>query len=111
MKQFILICLLLFLGNFYSQGNLQFNQVLNFQSNVSQPCGGPGNVFNYTVPMNKVWRIESLHYTRGHTLGSFSFQQNGVVFLTTTSTNTPDLKLPVFLNAGSVFTISFSNTA
>jgi hypothetical protein len=59
----ILFSILFFLSSVsYGQGNLQFNQVLTYSQlfNVSS-CGS--NVYSwngptYTVPANKVWKIE-----------------------------------------------------
>ena len=47
MKYSIIITFLFALNNLYSQGNLQFNQVLRV-SNTPQ-----------TVPVGKVWKVES----------------------------------------------------
>ncbi len=55
MKHLLTLCFFLFFGTFFSQGNLQFNQVLTY--------GGTLSASSYqsigTVPVGKVWKIES----------------------------------------------------
>jgi hypothetical protein len=59
--------ILLFLLSFFlmnltiSQGNLQFNQVINLE-----------NGMNYTVPVGKVVRIESINYLNPSTVANYS---------------------------------------
>jgi hypothetical protein len=66
MKQFLSICLLLFLGNFYSQGNLQFNQVILWKLNSQSLYPDNNSYYNVqgtlTVPQGKVWRIDAASY-------------------------------------------------
>lgn len=50
MKQFLTLCLFLLLDDFYSQGNLQFNQVLNISNGA-----------NASVPVGKVWKIDAVN--------------------------------------------------
>jgi hypothetical protein len=52
MKKILIIACLFLSINLFSQGNLQFSQVLLFSSN-----NGYGN--QVTVPAGKVWKIES----------------------------------------------------
>ena len=75
MKQFIVICLLLFLSDFYSQGNLQFNQVYNYSGTLSSSTPVTGINYNNShgmtalvVPNNKVWRIERFWIENGGTM-------------------------------------------
>ena len=55
MKHLFTFCLILFLGTCSSQGNLQFNQVLTFGGTLCASCNQPIG----TVPVGKVWKIES----------------------------------------------------
>ena len=55
MKHLFTFCLILFLGTCFSQGNLQFNQVLTFGGTLCASCNQPIG----TVPVGKVWKIES----------------------------------------------------
>lgn len=57
MKHLLTLCLLLFLGTCFSQGNLQFNQVLTFTGTVASNNGFVNSAIN-TVPAGKVWKIE-----------------------------------------------------
>ena len=54
MKHLLTLSFCLFFGTFFSQGNLQFNQVLTYSAvtcpNCNQPIG--------PVPVGKVWKIE-----------------------------------------------------
>jgi hypothetical protein len=52
MKNLLLFFLTLISSILFSQGNLQFNQVLTLNNGVS-----------YTVPQGKVWKVESAVYT------------------------------------------------
>lgn len=54
MKHLLTLCLLLFIGTCFSQGNLQFNQVLTFGGTLCASCNQPVG----TVPAGKVWKIE-----------------------------------------------------
>jgi hypothetical protein len=54
MKHLLTLCLLLFIGTCFSQGNLQFNQVLTFSGTLCASCNQPVG----TVPAGKVWKIE-----------------------------------------------------
>jgi hypothetical protein len=62
MKIFILSFFLVLCSLLYSQGNLQFNQVLTYSQNFnlvgcgSNQCSWTGPT--YTVPAGKVWKIE-----------------------------------------------------
>ena len=56
MKHLFTFCLILLLGTCFSQGNLQFNQVLTFGGTLCASCNQPIG----TVPVGKVWKIESV---------------------------------------------------
>ena len=56
MKTFLFVLVLFFLGSYNAQGNLQFNQVITY--NIGGIANNYDNV-NFTVPVGKVWKIES----------------------------------------------------
>lgn len=67
MKSILLFSFLSLAGYSYSQGNLQFNQVLTF-GGVSNAGALSSNLNNYlysspayTVPSGKVWKIENVN--------------------------------------------------
>lgn len=70
MKKLLYIFTLLFSFAIYSQGNLQFNKVINITLNV--PGGTASNLDgitvysagSYTIPDGKVWKIESASLSR-----------------------------------------------
>ncbi len=72
MKNLFTLCLLLFIGTFFSQGNLQFNQVLTFTGTVASNNGYVNSAIN-TVPAGKVWKIE-------HVGGSAFLMGNGTQY-------------------------------
>lgn len=77
MKRVLQILILLVLGYYplMAQGNLQFNQVHTFGGQLLNSCYG-GNYFcsqEYTVPNNKVWKIEARTLPAG---GGFQFLIN-----------------------------------
>ena len=53
MKTLLFVLVLFFFGLFNAQGNLQFNQVLLLSASAN-------NTAQWTVPLGKVWKIESL---------------------------------------------------
>jgi hypothetical protein len=53
MKIFLFLLVLFFLGSYNAQGNLQFNQVLLLSASAN-------NTAQWTVPLGKVWKIESM---------------------------------------------------
>ena len=55
MKHILTFSFLLLFGTFFSQGNLQFNQVLTYGGTLCASCNQPIG----TVPVGKVWKIES----------------------------------------------------
>ena len=64
LKKFLLLFLCIHIAaSAYSQGNLQFNQVINLNLSGVINTGLSGNLLiqtlNVTVPANKVWKIES----------------------------------------------------
>ena len=74
MKHLFTFLLLAISATSFAQGNLQFNQVLNFNySTTIGPVGGIVVVETLTVPEDKVWKITS---ASGHHTG----YQQGVAF-------------------------------
>jgi hypothetical protein len=67
MKILILSFFLLPFSFLFSQGNLQFNQVLSYTGTIS--CNGintycsANSPSSYTVPANKVWKLESAGFS------------------------------------------------
>jgi hypothetical protein len=57
MKKIIFIALFFFLTTSFSQGNLQFNQVISETGILANQSTGSTIL---TVPVGKVWKIESL---------------------------------------------------
>jgi len=107
MKHLFTFCLIFFLGTSFSQGNLQFNQVLTFTGTVVSNNGYVNSAIN-TVPAGKVWKIE-------HVGGSSSLLGNGTQYGVTINNatsicywgNTPANQLflvkeicPIWLKAG-----------
>lgn len=97
---------LLFLLNFFSmnlffsQGNLQFNQVYNYSGTLS--TSSPVTGINYTnshgmtalvVPNNKVWRIERLWIQGGGTMYINNYAAGY-------ATNPLEITIPIWMKAG-----------
>ena len=101
MKNLFTLCLLLFIGTFFSQGNLQFNQVLTFAG--SAPGGA---VFTIgTVPVGKVWKIEA----RSMDINSFTLRINGFQYdyiYVVGNTGVVTCDLPIWLKANDVISIN-----
>lgn len=80
MKKAFLLILITLNCHFKStaQGNLQFNQVLTYQGGISYSAGqNQGYSVNgpqWTVPQNKVWKVEAKSRTPE---GSLKFMING----------------------------------
>ena len=64
MKSIFFIIVLVTTNYSFSQGNLQFSQVYNYLGSTIPVYNPNGTVswwsITYTVPLNKVWRIESV---------------------------------------------------
>ena len=96
--------LFFFIGGCFAQGNLQFNQV-KLVSTVE------------TVPVGKVWKVESIQYQGGPSFylntqgirsieGTLNFQINGIVIYPSlhymaTNDAVPFQTFPIWLPAGS----------
>lgn len=61
MKTLLFLLIYFSMNLFFSQGNLQFNQVLNLENGMT-----------YTVPIGKALRIESINYLNPSTIVSYS---------------------------------------
>jgi hypothetical protein len=95
MKILILTFFLVLCSLLYSQGNLQFNQVLS----GSGTLGNNGASTTLTVPADKVWKIESVNgwADSGSRPG---LTINGVSTLISTAT------FPIWLKAGDTFRLT-----
>ena len=94
-NQFLFLVFLCF-GTLNAQGNLQFNQVITY--NIGGIANNYDNV-NFTVPVGKVWKIESAVNWSGNALMLYP---NGVmtygINLASSSKTVSDF--PIWLNAG-----------
>jgi hypothetical protein len=87
----------------YSQGNLQFNQVINYSgvfNNGNTPCGPELSATCkssqiWTVPTSKVWKIES-----SNCLGSVSNNSGWAAYWLSLKIN-GNIQFPIWLSAGS----------
>lgn len=103
----------------YSQGNLQFNQVISGTTSVSG--GQNGITYNssntYTVPPGKVWKVESVSFQTFSLNGSYAPRVflilNGVQVLSNignTATQSGTLNIqPLWFKAGDVLTFGMLN--
>jgi hypothetical protein len=71
MKIFILALFTALSTLVYSQGNLQFNQVVSLSQSFIGTAGGSNTTFNYTgspitVPSGKVWKVEKISVNGGN---------------------------------------------
>lgn len=116
-KYIILLFLSLFTcGKWFAQGNLQFNQIINYNltGNLNSIQTGQFQLqtISITVPANKVWKIESASckisnassYLWGANPGNevYIFLDNnyiGIMRASTTSNNDTSI-LPLWLTAG-----------
>jgi hypothetical protein len=96
MKTFLFVLVLFFLGSYNAQGNLQFNQVITY--NIGGIANNYDNV-NFTVPVGKVWKIESAVNWTGNALMLYP---NGVMSygITLASSSKTVSDFPIWLNAG-----------
>ena len=87
MKHILTFSFLLLFGTFFSQGNLQFNQVLTYSAVICSNCNQPIG----PVPVGKVWKIEFKE-------GGGCLNVNGMVLSLT--------QLPCWLKSGDVVALS-----
>jgi hypothetical protein len=95
--KYLLICMLSVLcGSLNAQGNLQFNQVITY--NIGGIANNYDNI-NFTVPVGKVWKIESAVNWTGNPLMLYP---NGVMSygITLASSSKTVSDFPIWLNAG-----------
>jgi hypothetical protein len=102
MKSFFFFIALMYASIAFSQGNLQFNQVLTYggKNSNSNPTITPYGTTtygspSYTVPANKVWKIEFMFMdVAGYfVLNTYALNPN----ITNTMINTP-----IWLKAGDI---------
>lgn len=107
-RLFLFSAILLFVAGFsqqaFAQGNLQFNQVINYTL-----VGGTAQSF--TVPAGKVWKIESVAMDYTNTPNIYlRTPANQIVasFFTSSSYNNP---LPYWLSSGYTGNFYLSNSS
>ena len=91
----------------FAQGNLQFNQVLNFNYSATIGLYASSNVATVTVPTGKVWKITSASSERQNELTSSAIKVDNHV-LYKDKTQAMSLNTPYWLQAGT-HTITLSN--
>lgn len=62
MKNIFLILAIAFSSASFAQGNLQFNQVINYENTAFVPTAGSAVQGSITVPTGKVWKVETCSY-------------------------------------------------
>lgn len=62
MKNILLILAIAFSSASFGQGNLQFNQVVNYENTAFVPTSGSAVQGTITVPAGKVWKVETCSY-------------------------------------------------
>jgi hypothetical protein len=109
MKQLIMASLLFFSSQGFAQGNLQFNRVINYTLSGTIPASAntPTTVqtITVTVPVNKVWKIESAHCRASNTsnvqnnqVEAYIALDNAWIMANNTSYVIPTF--PIWLSAG-----------
>ena len=92
-----------------AQGNLQFNRVITYSGTLN----GGTNSDTWTVPIGKVWKIESLPnpgtiFTNGGT-GNMAFNINGVAVIYLNTANNPgQINLPIWLKENDNIRFSYT---
>ena len=99
MKYSIIIIFLFALNTLYSQGNLQFNQVLLLSATSN-------NASQWSVPVGKVWKIEALGahspYTYVYLNNQLAFEHNGPVSSTSGGYYRHSASSPIWLPEGTI---------
>ncbi len=95
--------ILLFLSYIYSnaQGNLQFSKVITYS-------GSTGGV-NYTVPTDKIWKIETIGVATNYGNTYFNFNLNGITSITRLQGSGNLSNTPIWLKSGDIFNIDWYN--
>ena len=70
MKFFILSFFLFNASLFYSQGNLEFNQIISAVNGV-----------NINVPSNKIWKIESINFSTSVSFNAGTMQNTSCYYV------------------------------
>ena len=104
MKTFFFFIALSFTSLVFSQGNLQFNQVLTYAGKTS--TSNPGTIIGseypsgspkFTVPLNKVWKTEYLSFG-----GQGIFIVNSCVISEYVNSNAKPITTNIWLKSGDV---------
>ncbi len=98
---------------FFSQGNLQFNQVYNYSGTLSNayPSNGTNNVgythgiAPITVPPSKVWRIERIWISGFNNQSVFV---NNLVIKSALNNVELEITTPIWLKSGDVLRLAGS---
>ena len=116
----VLVSLFFLFGSFvYSQGNLQFSQVLTLTGGISAGPGITTTSSTQTVPAGKVWKIESLG---GGSIGTTNTSYLGIIINnglsifkqmgnTNTGTGFSNNICPIWLRAGDNVSIQHFNSS
>ncbi len=99
-KSILAIVFALMISAIYSQGNLQFNQVLNLDASTTGTA--------YTIPVGKVWKIESVALSSNNAY--FQVQYSGTNYFVLNN-SIPYANLPYWLPSGISVTFLGSATA
>ena len=115
MKNILLILAIAFSSVSFGQGNLQFNQVINYESNVNTGGNSTSTHTSITVPAGKVWKIETCSFHFLQTIEkpvSYSYSNVRIgmntVFHFTASSNYQAQHLPLWLSEGTYTVIGTS---
>jgi hypothetical protein len=105
MKIFVLALFSALSSLLYSQGNLQFNQVISNAGSTSTSNVGYStyNSIAYTVPAGKVWKLE---YVFGMNSGWYVTVNNKVIYYTNISGQPLERQSPIWLKAGDILKLS-----
>tara|TARA_X000000368_G_scaffold334472_1_gene271897 strand:+ start:2844 stop:3302 length:459 start_codon:yes stop_codon:yes gene_type:complete len=105
MKNLLYIFILFFSFGIYSQGNLQFNKVINFSfdmnsigSTTGSAATGHGSIGTLTVPDGKVWKVTST------TKVNYDNSRNDVIYQAASDNTAVSLikgtvKIPIFVKS------------
>ena len=110
MKHLFTFLLVAISASCFAQGNLQFNQVLNF--NYSVPNGGANGQLAGTlsVPTNKVWKITSASASDGLNDGNRLIRVNNHVLYERRTNGNLSMNTPHWLSTGN-HTVEIFGTA
>lgn len=109
MKKTLFITFLFMSIGLYSQGNLQFNRVINLSYTKDINSSGITNVASPTISENKVWKINSVSIYPENEIGTAYLYDNppqnviiefGDIVVFQTPANEHSVKYPIWINSG-----------